>query len=427
MAPGRWTVRAGGIERGSASCNLTHRILEIPLGHDDVSRVVRLHEYMHARVSPLFTDACVLPPDVSLRALECAEELRVNALLGRLSAPTTLLCDGSEKRGAELLAQSGAWSEAVAFFAAVIETGAEKSFLAGIRAHQPEWLAALRAVRRRLMTIMNGCSTAAATDTSVGPSGLPRGYEALTLPFARVLTRAMSARPPRDGDEQKAFRRALEPGGRRPATGSFAPLRWREAPPEEFFRRQQVVRRWRPGTSGPTLRYPSRLLTDPARRGFARRGRGQGGIIVIDQSGSMDVSVDQLATILDGAPDSTIVGYSHRPGDETGAPNAWVMARPGHPGIALADGNIGNGVDGPVLEWAAQYRQPGEPVVWVTDGQVTDANDHPDPALAEACAALVRRYGIRVVRSLSQAGPALRTPPRPHWAEFGRVGRFMGN
>ena len=426
IAPGRWIVREGGVQRGSASCNIGERILEIPFGHDGVSRAVRLHEFMHARVSPFFTDSCVLPPDISLRALECAEELRVNTLLGRLGVDVSLLCDCSERRGAELLAQAGAWSEAMVFFAAVIGTGAEKPFLAGIRRHRPEWSASLRAVRRRLSVILDGCTTATATDTSLGSSGLPRGYEVMTLPLARVLTRAMSARPPRNGDEQKAFRRALEPGGRRPATGAFAPLRWREEPVDGGARRTPVVRRWRPGTSGPTLRYPSRLLTDPARRAFALRGRGRGGVIVIDQSGSMDLSADELASILSKAPDATIVGYSHRPGDESGAPNVWMIARPGRPGIALVDGNIGNGVDGPALEWAVRNRQPGEPVVWVTDGQVTDSNDHPDPALAKACAALVRRYGIRVVRSLSEAGPALRTPPRPQWSQFGRMGKYMG-
>ena len=47
-----WTVKAGSTQRGEASCNLTERILEVPLGRDATSRVIRAHELMHARVSP---------------------------------------------------------------------------------------------------------------------------------------------------------------------------------------------------------------------------------------------------------------------------------------------------------------------------------------------------------------------------------------
>ena len=43
-----WTVHEGSTVRGAASCNLTDRILEVPLGAGDQARVVRAHELMHA-------------------------------------------------------------------------------------------------------------------------------------------------------------------------------------------------------------------------------------------------------------------------------------------------------------------------------------------------------------------------------------------
>jgi dihydropteroate synthase len=67
-------------------------------------------------------------------------------------------------------------------------------------------------------------------------------------------------------------------------------------------------------------------------------------------------------------------------------------------------------------------------VVWVTDGQVTDSHDHPDEALAAACASLVRRHGIRLARDLTEAANALRTNrplTRSRCSEFGRVGRKL--
>jgi hypothetical protein len=67
-------------------------------------------------------------------------------------------------------------------------------------------------------------------------------------------------------------------------------------------------------------------------------------------------------------------------------------------------------------------------VIWVTDGQVTDSNDHPDEALTSVCAALVREHRIRLARDLVEATNLLRTNralSRSRLTEFGRVGRNL--
>jgi len=60
------------------------------------------------------------------------------------------------------------------------------------------------------------------------------------------------------------------------------------------------------------MRYPSRLLTDPQQRAFSHTARRDGGVIVIDQSGSMDVTSQELERLLRSAPQALVVGYSHR-------------------------------------------------------------------------------------------------------------------
>jgi hypothetical protein len=73
-------------------------------------------------------------------------------------------------------------------------------------------------------------------------------------------------------------------------------------------------------------------------------------------------------------------------------------------------------------------RTANEPVVWVTDGQVTDSHDHPDATLTLECANLVRHHRIRLVRDLAGASKALRSsrPVTPsHLAAFGRVGHKL--
>src|ERR1017187_5218360 len=154
-----WTVREGSTTRGTASCNLSERILEVPLGPGAQARVVRAHELMHARVSPHVQHLMKALDEVSPRALECAE--------------------------------------AVCFLMAVVGTGGEKEYLAGIRQGCASWLRALRAIRTRALALLDQQSTTALGSTRLNEEGLPSGYASATLAIARMLTQSLEARGPR--------------------------------------------------------------------------------------------------------------------------------------------------------------------------------------------------------------------------------------
>ncbi len=423
-----WTVKPGSTQRGSASCNLSDRILEVPLGPDATSRVVRAHELMHARVSPHVLVNGDALDGLAPRALECAEELRVNVLVARLGFDTDLLHDGSEKSGGRRLGEADDWSEAVCFLMAVVATGAEKGFLAGVRLGRASWLPALRTLRKRALSLMDQFDTESLGATRLNEDQLPVGYAAVTVTLARVLTEAMSARPPSTPLELQAFRRSLVPGGRRASSGRFAPLVFDDTLEMTSRPRSSGVRRHRPSASGVEMRFPSRLLTDPQRRAFARRTSVPGGIALIDQSGSMDLDPEELAGLLRRAPNAVVVGYSHRPGDLGGTANVWLLAERGAVARTCPSGNIGNGVDGPVLRWALARRRGREPIVWITDGQITDSNDHPVDALTTECALLVARHDVILVREVADAAPAVLrgTAKGPSdWPQFGRLGRKL--
>jgi hypothetical protein len=423
-----WTVKPGSTRRGEASCNLTERILEVPLGADATSRVVRAHELMHARVSPHVIEHYGALDEMAPRALECAEELRINTLIARLDFDVSLLFDGSEKGGARRIAESDDWSEALCFLMAVLGTGGEKSFLAGIRQIEPSWMSGLRAVRKRALGLMESLPSTSLGATVLNEEQLPSGYANSTVVLARILTQSMAARAPRTPEELRSFRRSLEPGGRRPPTGRFAPLIFDETVAMSPRPRGAGLRRPRASTSGLTMRYPSRLLTDERKRAFARRSNFHGGIVIIDQSGSMDIDDASLSVLLRRAPDALVIGYSHRPGDNGLTPNTWILADRGSVATRIPSGNIGNGVDGAVLEWALRHRRNSEPMVWITDGQVTDSHDHPDDRLTVQCAELVRRHRIRLVKELGDAGRALsygRPTCRSQLSTFGRLGRKL--
>jgi hypothetical protein len=420
-------VHEGSTMRGAASCNLTDRILEVPLGPGEQARVVRAHELMHARVSPHPHHLRRALSEVSARALECAEELRVNTLVARLGFDVSLLCDGTEKQGARRLAVEGAWSEAVCFLMAVIGTGAEREYFAGIRSGNSSWLGALRAIRKRALAILDQ-STVSIGATRLNDEDLPAGYATSTLAIARMVTGALAARVPTTPDELRAFRRSLEVGGRRPPTGVFAPLVIDDSRSRIREERPSTTRRSRPATNGTALRYPGRLLTDDRRRAFSRRATTRGGIVIVDQSGSMDIDAESLQALVRTAPGALVIGYSHRPGDKGVTTNCWVLCDRSTVATSYPSGNVGNGVDGPVLSWALGRRREREVIIWVTDGQVTDSNDHPDDALTSFCAAEVRRHRIRLARDLVEATKVLRTDrplPASRLTEFGRVGRKL--
>ncbi len=412
--------------RGQASCDLRDRILRVPLELEPRARAVRAHELMHVRVSPHSYEGLESISDVHPRALECAEELRVNSLVSRLGFATMLLTDGSEKTGGRRLAESNSWSEAVCFLLAVLGTGAEREYLSGIRAGNASWLPALRAVRKRALQVVDAASTQELGSTSVEDDLVPAGYRNVTIPIARLVSGAMSAQIPSGSEALRKFRRSLEPGGRRAPTGRFAKLVFADSPLLVRRPRQSGIAASRRSTSGVAMRYPGSLLVDPHRRAFAIRHHRHGGVVVVDQSGSMDIAMTQLASLVALAPNAVIVGYSHHPGEWATTPNAWLLANERGVVQTCPTGNIGNGIDGPILEWAIHSRRGKEPIVWVTDGQVTDSHDHPDEHLSAHCAKLVMSHQIRMVRTLSEATKALgpnRLVNSAKIEDFGRVGR----
>lgn len=121
--------------------------------------------------------------------------------------------------------------------------------------------------------------------------------------------------------------------------------------------------------SGKTLRYPSRALTDPARRVFERRARAKSALVVLDMSGSMNYTTDELDQIIEHARGAVVVGYSQNTSE---SPNFWTLAKDGHRVAKLPQAGNANGLDGTALTYAVKkYRKSSTtPVIWVSDGQI---------------------------------------------------------
>jgi hypothetical protein len=123
---------------------------------------------------------------------------------------------------------------------------------------------------------------------------------------------------------------------------------------------------------GRNPRRLQRMITDPERRIFDKYVKSRGGIVLIDLSGSMDLSKDQVKEIMYSAKGCTVLGYSassYRHRDS--ASNLWILADKGKICDELPDVPGGNGNDLPAVKYAVSLRERMQtPVIWVTDGMV---------------------------------------------------------
>ena len=129
-----------------------------------------------------------------------------------------------------------------------------------------------------------------------------------------------------------------------------------------------------------------------SRRIFRQWVRKRGATVLIDVSGSMDLSPDAIESILGASPTAAVVAMYSGVGEEgefciVGLGNRHADARHLEP---FGRGNI---VDVPALRWLAG--QPA-PRIWISDGAVTGRHDAPSERIRAECQRICRNNGIVV-------------------------------
>jgi hypothetical protein len=402
-----WTVVPGSLQRGDAYTDLVSHRMQVPTGHDETSRCVRAHEMMHAKVSP---PTMWIPDDydhLHHTTVIAAEEFRVNMLIRAAGFPVEqFLADGSEKSTGERLGANRDWNAAVLMLAAVAGTKSARPVMNGLRSSQPEWIPAAREIMKQLQQLWrsstrHGVANVASTTPWLGAT---EGWR-FTLRAAIILQRSLINEDNPLMLDSDDLRRLTQGRLRK-----FAPLV--EGSLERPRRIEGYLgQRRSPQPTGRHPLYLSRLLTDSERRVFAGRRKSAGGTVLIDQSGSMHLSESDLWKVIAAAPGCTVIGYSHHSRSRH-HPNIWILAQHGHVVATIPPGNGGNGVDGPALQFAVDLHRPGDPLIWVCDGYVTDDQDNFTSDLVEQCARLVIQHRIHQVGDVDQAVSALNRAAR---------------
>ena len=238
---------------------------------------------------------------------------------------------------------------------------------------------------------------------------LPKDLEVRGLGCCRVLVEGEG-----DGDETfmgrarrlSAYERMLKRERRRRGSEGVAVGHMRVARPPLTQRQPSVLRagvsRSRCGTEGTRISRPDRLAIDRAI--FGRTAAGGGGTVLVDTSGSMSISPEEVEEIVRAAGGSAVVAIYSGSGD---AGELRIVAR-GDRRVAsdqFDSFGSGNVVDLPALEWLA--KQPA-PRLWLSDGCVTGVGDQGCDQLLERCKTVVERGHIQRVDDAGAALDALR-------------------
>jgi len=159
--------------------------------------------------------------------------------------------------------------------------------------------------------------------------------------------------------------------------------------------RKYTERKRRAGFFG-AFRNPLRTLI-PAfdGQGWTMKQKRQGGTILLDQSGSMSISEDDLKRLLQDAPHATIAAYSSTYDEGS----VRIYAQKGKYASDCGCEMHGNGVDGPALDWLSKQTMPR---VWICDGHLTGVGDQRHPDLSMECARKCQEYGILRVDSIGR-------------------------
>lgn len=413
-----WSVSPGTPIRGEAWTDIRNRRMRIPTGDDDASRVIRAHELVHAKISP---ECGPVIPDVygtlnfpdAERLVTACEEARVNHTVGRARFDLKHLVDGSEKNSGYRAAMSGQPNIITLDLIAQYGTGAVNPYISGIRKAVREGKASkslldhANNVKKHIKMYTKHWDSHDSALTSTHPQNTSVRGEDIAVPIGYLYTLELAVRLARlmvreDREPVPGVPDSVETGS---DPGKFATPIIKKLPLTE--RVAGRMNRKRVATNmGTNPRRMHRLLTDPERRVFDRRASDIGGIVLIDQSGSMHLSDGDLWDVIKASPGCVVIGYSHAAGS-VDVPNIWVMAERGRVASEVPIGNGGNGVDGPALLYALSKRKGDEPFIWVCDGYVTDSHDNCRASLNEMCIKIVQQNNIHMVPDVGGAIDAL--------------------
>lgn len=392
------------VDSGTGSINTVERHLLVPLSDSDADRHVRNHETAHATITPRHPAKVLARKyDLSMDALQAVEDLRVHLFLTHCGIARPGVLNQAEmdslvqrchhnRREVALLLVAGLHTDDFDRAINSLRSYLSPEDLANIveKVHLVEKrMKAGRSLFRRIG--FRNCTAPASqlADALFPESSEEEGTEA-TTEIPQLLLECVAMQP-----ESRS----------RPRWGSLSIAYL----PQSLTRVVSPYSQRRTyHDEGAALAAPYRLPVDG--KIFAHKKRLRGGTVLIDGSGSMRLSDEDIHRILAVAPAATVALYSGYRKEGT----LWIIASTGRAataeGLAKSRCSCGNVVDGPALQWLATQ---SEPRCWVSDGVVTGVHDRVSIDLWANAARLCHSHRITRITKASAVGAFLQTAAGP--------------
>lgn len=390
---------------GPGGISFSGKAMHIPLDETPYSRMVRLHEMGHLTYTPKKDpDKQCAKYGIPMDLLQVCEDARINTLMEKAHRlPMRNLGETEDltpfRDGLKKLVDAGQHETA-------LRQAVE--FRVGMQFRNE--LQAARILRELdledALDIANAGLQHLKYKRSKSGLGFPK-----TVKAARAIMDALESRDilrdsPSDlGDTAKM----CSPGGST-VRGGMAPWgRMEIEVPKSLSTRHHAGRltpKYRPADDGRRLRNVSRALTDG--RIFARKIKQEGGSLLIDGSGSMSMSPEDVAEILKMAPLAWVAIY----GAQYDSGKVKILARDGKC-VAPADmrsPGACNVIDGPALELLAKQSTPR---IWICDGHVTGVGDRMTHGNILEAAKICSAANIKRIGTVESAITYMRTLSRP--------------
>lgn len=382
-----WDVRPAPPAPGQCFTDVSGHTMRVPMGDDSLAQAVRDHEMGHAR----FSKTQAIPADVTKESVLACEELRITRLLAARGITSQAdLKFPEDGRSAKYLSENVEIRDLLRMMVATAETGRA----GGVRfAASRVWDPAVW-TWKDLVSIVQ----LASNRLTASPGSAIEAAKILDC-YGEMYERAAEAegrrrrRSDKDGEEtegepergkDRVSKHEVERGLKEMQTVRYddtaKPGRWGPMemvrPPLPINLRGKMGRGKRSDEYGAVPRAMHRLLTD--RRVFTTLRRELGGTVLVDMSGSMSLTPEQVEGILRAAPGATVAGYNGN------AVRGWLTLLAEKGRITTPEHCIprhsGNTVDGPALYWLAAQRHPR---IWVSDGLVVGATAGGYPGMAK--------------------------------------------
>lgn len=406
----KWQIREGKIPAFVAKTDEGEFLMQVPMGNNEADRRIRLHEEGHVAFTPLFSSKNELPSGVEWDTLNAVEDSRVAIKLAKVADEYRHLNENvpvlSRQMRQKFEAAFRATQEAMDNPGAIDLANPPMNpldlarFVAASKGYEEESFFRNQASYCGFDWINETVDELYDQHFS---KANPEWED--TVNYARSLEEKVGQMMQALADEQGELK-----DGQLEENQNRSNYRHKSAVKVEWgkmeLKRPPLPERMPVGMKSYKNRANDRgqipvnwhrYCTDMKLFNRRRKKNNESGTILVDQSGSMSLSTDELIEILARWPGVIVAGYS----GHGGVGYLRILAEKGK---RVHDRDLparvgGNIVDGPALDWLC--KQPG-PRVWISDGLVTGAYENTDRNLLLDAARKVKKGRIIRVENVRE-------------------------